>query len=277
MIGTIVACLKGCWGDGIPPARAVGVGVAGQLDAHGTVLFAPNLRWRSVPLARRLAKATHLPVTALNDVKAATYGEWRFGAGRGAQNLVCIFVGTGIGGGIIADGVLQFGANGTCGELGHITIEFGGRPCHCPNRGCLEAYVGGWAIAERAQEAARARPRAARELLRRAGGPEMITSRTVEEAYYAGDPLSGELVAETLDRLAAGLVSVANAINPEVIVLGGGVMEGFPTVFPTLRRSVRAQGLRAAVKALRIVPAGLGGSSGIVGSATWAIDRAGQR
>lgn len=272
VIETILDCLQGCWGERIPAARAIGIGVAGQLDRNGTVLFAPNLRWRNLPLARRLARATGRPVTALNDVKAATYGEWRFGAGKGTREFVCIFVGTGVGGGIVSEGSLRFGATGVAGELGHITIRVGGRPCHCTNRGCLEAYVGGWAIAARAQEAALARPKAGRELLRLAGNRTAITSRTVEQAFLLGDPLAKDLVQETSEYLAAGLVSVANAINPQVIVLGGGVMEGYPSLFGPLRRAVRSQGLRAAVKDLRIVPAGLGGSSGIVGSGAWAMD-----
>ena len=274
VIGSIIECLRGCWGPGIPRAQAIGIGVAGQLDHHGTVLFAPNLRWRNVPLAREVGRAARLPVTAVNDVKAATYGEWKFGAGRGTRDFVCIFVGTGVGGGIVAGGTLQFGAAGTAGELGHITIEVGGRKCHCPNYGCLEAYVGGWAIAERAQEAVQAHPRQGQWLLRHAGSVSAITSKSVEEAYDAKDPLARALVGETVERLAAGLVSVANAIDPEVIVLGGGVMEGFPSLFSRIRTAVRARGLRAAVKDLRIVPAGLGGSSGIVGAATLAMDAA---
>ncbi len=277
VIEAITDCLRQCWGEGLPPARAIGIGVAGQLDRTGTVRFAPNLRWRDVPLARRLARVTHRPVTAVNDVKAATYGEWKFGAGRGTRDLVCVFVGTGVGGGIVADGALRFGATGTMGEVGHMTIEVGGRKCHCPNRGCLEAYVGGWAIAARAREAARAQPRRARALIRLAGGVGRISSQSVEEAYHARDPVACAIVEETIDRLAAGLVSLVNAIDPEMIVLGGGVIEGFPSLLAPVRRKVLARGLRAAVKDLRIVPAGLGGSSGIVGAASLAVDAVGQR
>lgn len=277
VVGTIVDCLRSCWTEGVPPVRAIGIGVAGQLDRKGTVLFAPNLRWRSFPLARQVERATGLPVTAINDVKAATYGEWKFGAGRGSSDLICVFIGTGVGGGIVTDGVLCLGATGTAGEVGHITIEVGGRKCHCPNRGCLEAYVGGWAIAERAREAARASPSEGRCLIRLAGTAHAISAKTVEEAYYARDPLARKLMAETIDRLAAGLVSLVNAIDPQRIVLGGGVMEGFPSLFGPIRRAVRARGLRAAVKDLRIVPAGLGGSSGIVGAATLAMDAVGRR
>lgn len=272
VIRTILDCLGSCWGQRMPSAQGIGIGVAGQLDEHGKVLFAPNLRWENVPLARLVSRATGIPVTAVNDVKAATYGEWKFGAGRGARDMVCIFVGTGVGGGIIEGGALRFGATGAAGELGHLTVRVGGRKCHCPNRGCLEAYVGGWGIAERAQEAARERPRAARAMVQMAGGVDRLTAQTVEEAYYAKDPLARSIMDETVEYLAAGLVSIANGLNPELIVLGGGVMEGFASLFGPIRRQVRRQGLRAAVKDLRIVPAGLGGSSGIVGSATLAMD-----
>ena len=159
IVGVIASCIKTCLGDPARGARAVGVGVAGQIrEGDGVLLSAPNLPWRNVPLAAKLAKATGLPSTVMNDVRAATLGEWKFGAGRGERDLVCVFIGTGVGGGIVADGQLRSGSSNTAGEVGHLTIVSDGRSCHCPNSGCLEAYVGGWAIAERAQELAKARP-----------------------------------------------------------------------------------------------------------------------
>ncbi len=154
VIADIVACVGECLGEGVRNAGALGVGVAGQIDAAtGTVRFAPNLGWRDVPLRAELERTLRLPVVVVNDVRAATFGEWAHGAGKGVNDLVCLFIGTGIGGGVVSGGQLLEGCCNMAGELGHMTIVAGGRPCHCPNRGCLEAYVGGWSIAERAQDA----------------------------------------------------------------------------------------------------------------------------
>jgi glucokinase len=256
----------------VPEALAVGVGVAGQVDKAGTVAFAPNLRWHDVPLGREIAKATDCPVRVTNDVRAITYGIWRHGAGKGIDDLVCIFIGTGVGGGIIAEGRLRTGANGTAGEVGHMTIEAGGRKCTCPNRGCWEAYVGGWAIAQRAREAVAQDPGTARELLARAGGTvTQITAQTVEEAYATGDALAVRIVRETVGYLADGLVSVVNAFDPRVIVLGGGVMMGGLSGFlDEINDAVRARALPSAARGLRIVPAKLSEYSGVLGAATYA-------
>lgn len=257
------------------PPSAVGVGVAAQTDDRGSVVASPNLRWTSIPLARWLRQRTHLPVVATNDVRAATYGEWHFGAGRGARDLVCVFVGTGVGGGIVADGRLRFGATQTAGELGHLTIVHGGRPCHCPNRGCLEAYVGGWAIGERAREAVRREPGRGVGLVRLAGHMNRITARTVTGAAEHGDPLAAEIVRETVDHLASGLVGIVNVVNPRVIVLGGGVVEGLPGLLATLRTRLARRALAAAVDGLTLVRARLGGDAGVIGAAALARSPAG--
>lgn len=270
VIDEIVGCIEARWGDSLPRSQPVGVGVAGQVGRDGTVLFGPNLRWHDVPLGARLARALERPVAVLNDVQAATFGEWKLGAGRGTDDLVCLFVGTGVGGGIVADGRLRHGATGTAGELGHLTVERNGRKCTCPNSGCLEAYAGGWAIAERAREAVAADPGRGRRLVALAGSPRAITSETVEEAYRAGDPLARGIVAVTREYLAAGLVSIVNAIDPAMIVLGGGVLTGYRSLIDDLARDVRPRALAAAVDGLRIVRAGLGPESGLVGAAAFA-------
>lgn len=273
VIDDVVERIDRRWTGRLPASRPLGIGVAGQVDRDGTVLFGPNLRWHDVPLGPRLGRALGRPVAVLNDVQAATYGEWRHGAGRGTDDLVCVFVGTGVGGGIVAEGKLRHGATGTAGEVGHLTVERNGRKCRCPNSGCLEAYAGGWAIAERAREAVVADRRRGRHLLSLAGARSRITSETVEEAYRAGDPLARELMEETRDYLAAGLVSIVNAFDPAKVVLGGGVLSGYPWLVPALEREVRTHALAAAVRGLRIVPAALGPQSGIVGAAAFARER----
>ncbi len=270
VIADVVATIRSRWSDALPADRPLGIGVAGQIASDGTVLFGPNLNWHQVPLRAELERSLDRPVSVLNDVRAATYGEWKHGAGQHSEDLVCLFVGTGVGGGIVADGRLRHGATGTAGELGHLSVARDGRQCRCPNRGCLEAYAGGWAIADRAREAVSADPARGRRLRELAGSLEAITSETVEVAFRAGDPLARDLVRETTAYLADGLVSIANALNPSTIVLGGGVVSGYPSLIGTLQAEVRRRALPAAVKGLRVVPAALGGESGLIGAASFA-------
>ena len=253
------------------PAQALGVGVAGQIErATGSVSFAPNLGWTNVPFKAILQKALDVPVVVTNDVRAATWGEWRHGSGSGTDDMVCIFVGTGVGGGVVTGGRVIEGHGNAAGELGHITIVAGGRQCRCRNRGCLEAYVGGWAIAERAQEAAGADPQAGRELIHLAGGVDRVSAATVSEAYAAGDRLARDLVDETGRYLADGVVGIVNVFNPRLLVMGGGVVEGIPHLASRLEPAVRARALPAVLESLRIATAELGGKAGVVGAAALA-------
>lgn len=249
---------------------ALGVGIAAQVRADGTVLHAPNLGWTDVPLARRLRRALGVPTLVVNDVQAIAFGEWKFGAGRGEPELLCVFVGTGVGGGLVYNGRLHRGSAGSAGEIGHLTIEVGGRLCTCGQRGHLEAYAGGWAIARRAQEAVRDRPAAGRELRARAGATSRISAETVAESFHAGDRLAGRLVEETALYLGAGLASAANLLGPGRIVLGGGVVDGIPELVAKVRRIVQRQALGSASRHLSIVPSRLGKVAGVIGAAALA-------
>lgn len=251
----------------------IGIGVAGQVEADsGTVRFAPNLDWRDVPLRLDLEKLTDLRVAVVNDVRAAMWGEWLFGAGRGSRELVCIFVGTGIGGGIISGGRVLEGCSNTAGEIGHMTIDLNGPLCHCGNRGCLEAIAGGWAIAKKTQEMVRSHPVSGAAILHlAAGNVEDITARTLVRAYYAGDALAREIMDEVADALAAGTASLVNAFNPCRIVLGGGIIEGMPELAQRISRGVRARALAAALGELVIIPSKLGNDAGVIGAAAMAI------
>ena len=271
VVDDIVRCVRSCLSQASRRAVAAGVGVAGQVDPEtGVVRSAPSLDWREVPLRERLEDALDLPVTVANDVRAITHGVWTHGAGRGTDNLVVVFVGTGIGGGIVSDGHVLEGGQGLAGELGHTTLMPYGRSCRCRSRGCWEAYAGGWALGERARQAARTDPEAGAALIERAGDVESITGRTVHEAYDEGDPLATRLVDATAEYLGLGLASVVNAVNPERVVLGGGVIEGHPSYAEEARRIVRAQALRPAADEVEIVTSELGGRAGTVGAATMA-------
>jgi len=251
-------------------AAALGIGVAAQVDADGIIHASPNLGWQNFQLKEQLEKQLGLPVTVTNDVNAAVWGEWRYGAGMGADELAALFVGTGIGGGVITGGRLFTGCNNIAGELGHMTIVYGGRKCRCPNRGCLEAYAGGWAIAERAQETIKRFPKEGRRLLSLAGQVHKVSAETVSKAYHEGDLLAKKLVEETARYLGAGVVSIVNAFNPCVLVLGGGVIEGIPELVPLVEQFTKDRALEAAVDRLKIVKSALGVNAGAIGAAALA-------
>ncbi len=271
-IDDIIESVNICLGESGKKASAIGIGVAGQIDNNrGIVLSSPNLPdWNDVPLCSRLENALNLPARINNDVRVITLGEWQHGAGKGVDDLVCIFVGTGVGGGVVSKGHLLEGCNNTAGELGHLTIVAGGRKCHCPNEGCLEAYTGGWAIAERAQDAVQANPSAGQTMISMAGDIPSISSITVSQAFYNQDPLAMRMVKDTSRYLAAGLVSIVNAFNPCLIILGGGVIRGLPELVAMAEKRVRVMALQAPVKNLRITTAALGNKAGVIGAAVLA-------
>lgn len=248
-------------------ANAFGVGIAAQIDRDGFIFGSPNLGWKNFSLKQKLQEHLDLPVFITNDVRAATWAEWRFGAGKGVDDLVVLFVGTGIGGGVITEGQLLSGCNNSGAELGHVTLVYDGRKCRCPNSGCLEAYAGGWAIAERAQKAVAEDSEAGSLLLSLAGAVENITSATVSQAYYKQDQLAIRLVEETGKYLAAGAISVVNAFNPCCLVLGGGVIEGIPELVEIVENELPTRALKSAVTKLKIVKAKLGNNAGAIGAA----------
>jgi glucokinase len=251
-------------------AQALGIGAAGQVDSEGVIRAAPNLPFKNEPIQKRLEAELGIPVVVTNDVRAATYGEWKYGSGKEENNLVVVFVGTGIGGGVICDGRLLGGCTNTFGELGHITLVADGRTCRCPNNGCIEAYAGGWAIAERAQEAVAKDPIGGEMLVSLAGGVKKITAETVSTAYSGGDQMARRIVEETGEYLGAGIVGIVNAFNPCLLVLGGGVIEGIPDLIAMVEAIVREKALKPNLDRLSVVKARLGGKAGVVGAAALA-------
>jgi len=271
VIRTIVAEVQELRARAAEKPHSVGIGVAGQVDNRGVVRFAPNLDWREVSLGPPLADAIGLPVRVINDVRASTIGEWRFGAARGERDIVCIRIGTGVGGGIISGHRLLLGDTNAAGELGHITVVTGGRKCTCPNSGCLEAYVGGWAIAERAREAAERSPAEAAGSLEhaRAGGSG-LDAGTLWRLASDGDPFAQRLMAETRTYLAAGLVAIANIFNPRLIVAGGGVVRSTGRLFEEAVEMARPHILPSIAAGLQSTRAQLEANAVAVGAAAWA-------
>lgn len=252
-------------------ARIVGVGIGspGPLDTRtGVVILTPNLGWTDMPLRDRIATALGLPATLDNDANCALAGEAWVGAARGARHAVAFTLGTGIGGGIIVDGQLVHGASDVAGEIGHMTIETNGRRCGCGNDGCLEAYASGPAIARRAAEAIEA---GAESSLRTT--PLAVTAETVFQAAADGDPLALEVVQDTARYLGVGVANLINILNPEVVVICGGVTRAGERLFAPLRREVARRAFRPAVQACRILPGELPGTAGVVGAAKVFRDR----
>ena len=245
----------------------IGIGAPGPLDRdHGIVVVAPNLGWKDFPLRDRITSRFGLPATLDNDANCATVGEWWLGAARGGRNVVGITIGTGIGGGLIINEQLYHGASDVAGEIGHTTIDVNGRHCKCGNYGCLEAYASGPAIATRAREALMREDTASLMPALVDGLLDKITAELVYDAAKKGDGLANEIVRDTARYLGAGIASLLNVINPDVVVIAGGVTRAGDALFAPLRTEVRRRAFSPAVKAARIVPAELPGTAGIVGA-----------
>lgn len=256
------------------PIAGVGVGMAGQIDAEsGMVYFAPNLKWKDIPLQAMLHEALKLPVVVTNDVRAVTWAEWLYGSGKNSSDLICIFIGTGVGSGVVSGGNLLTGFTNSAGEIGHMTIDLHGADCTCGNRGCLETLAAGWGIARRAREAALKDSTAGQMLVQSAGSPEAISARQVIQCAQAGDALSVRIMSEAAEALIAATVSVVNAFNPQFIILGGGIIQGMPELIQKIEIGVRKRALKTATSQLKIVRAALKEDAGVIGAATLALNR----
>lgn len=245
----------------------VGIGSPGPLDRKtGTVIATPNLGWRNFPLRDLISNAVHLPATLDNDANCATYGEWWLGAGRGTQTLVGFTLGTGIGGGIVLNGEIFHGCSDIAGEIGHMTIEANGRKCKCGNYGCLEQYASGPAIAMRAVEGIEA---GAETMLAEMvnGKLEDITAALVYEATVLGDAYAREVLVDAARFLGAGVANLINILNPEMVVISGGVTRAGEHLFVPLQAEVRRRAFKSAQECCRIVSAELPGTAGVVGAA----------
>ncbi len=266
----------------LPPGTAmlaIGVGAAGQIDRKtGVVLDAPNLGVHNMPLGDILHQQFNVPVSVGNDVEVAALGESLYGAGRGYNNFVCLFVGTGIGSGIVQNGRMYTGFTGTAGEIGHITIQAGGRICGCGSRGCLEAYASRTAItrailAEIHHGRASVLSDDAARLLK--DGDTVIRSGILASAIQQHDELVTEVVTEAADYLGYGLASVMNFYNPDCIILGGGVIEAIDLLFEAAMHRARTAALAASARKTPILRARLGDFSGVVGAACLAAQATG--
>ena len=256
---------------------AVGVGVPCVVAPGSGVAMACNhFPLVDVPLRDLLAERLGLPIVVDNDATAALVAEWRYGAARGARNVVMLTIGTGVGGGMVVDGHVARGASGAAGELGHIVIDESGPPCpgNCPNHGCLEAFVSGPALASEGRARAEADPQSG--LGRALAAGREITGPLVTELAHDGDDAAGAAVAALGRHLGVGIASFVNVFNPEVVVVGGGLIAAGELMLAPARAVVAERALVPARDQVRIVAARFGDESGMLGAAALAFAVAGE-
>ncbi len=252
---------------------AVGIGAAGFVDASRSVVtFSPHLAWRDEPLRAAVADRIRLPVVVDNDANTAALAESRFGAGAGHRYVLCVTLGTGIGGALVIDHRVFRGANGMAGEFGHIQVVEDGHRCPCGNRGCWEQYASGNALVREARELISAGSPHAHRLSELVGGdPALLTGPQITEAARAGDPLSVELLVDVGRWLGVGLAGMTAAFDPSCIVVGGGVSAAGELLLAPAReafaRALVGRGYRTEPV---IVAAALGPEAGFVGAADMA-------
>ncbi len=251
----------------LDPVKACGVSFGGPVDfvrQRVTSLHASG--WKDFPLARWVQDTLDLPCRLDNDANAGAFGEYHYGAGRGTTSMVYVTLSTGVGSGVICNGNLLRGKDGMAGELGHVPIADSGELCSCGNRGCMETYCSGRAIESRAREWAGRRPGRVGRMFELSGDGE-ITAKAVLTAAAEGDSAAGNIVQEVSRWLARGLLIVIRLLNPDLIVLGGGVAQAGSTLLDPVRESLEELAARAVRHTTKVVLAELGNDSPLYGAA----------
>ena len=245
----------------------IGVAAAGQIDEKSkSILFSPNLGWRNVPLKDDIEKSCGIETFVENDVNAATYGEWKFGLKGISRDVIGVFVGTGIGGGLIFNGRLYRGFSNVGGELGHITVNPYGYRCRCGNTGCFEAYCGGSYVVERVKAEIKKGYRGKLwDILE--DRPDLLHTGHIEEGYLLGDELCVKSWTEMIEYMGASLATLVNLLNPGIIMLGGGVVYGSKYLVEQVKAVMERRAMKASLKGLKIEKARLGEDAGIIGAA----------
>ncbi len=245
--------------------EGIGFGFPGQVDyQQGIVRLAPNIPgWVNIPIAKVFEEEFNIPTRVDNDVRCAALGELNFGAGKGCQNLICITVGTGIGSGLVINGKLVRGASNSAGEIGHIKLDmYGGPLCGCGDRGCLEAFASGPSIVSMAEEYIKGgKSTKYREL----ANPD-ITPYIVSEAAKQGDRVAQKIFTIMGEYIGIGLTSVVNLLNPEKIIIGGGVADAGDILLSPIRETIAKRAIPISASAVEIVSAQLGNTAGVIGA-----------
>jgi glucokinase len=247
----------------------VGVGVAGLVEFDKGILHeAPNLPgWIRVPVKEELEKRLEMSVLVENDANAAALGEYAYGAGKGVTEMLMVTLGTGVGGGLVLRGRVYHGAIGAAGEFGHMTIQFNGPLCGCGRRGCVEAFVGKQGILRSVRE----KLESGRKSLLCEINPSKRTPKDVSEAALHDDAVAMEVLAEAGMHLGVGIGNVANLLNIQRAVVGGGVAKAGEYILGPARKSLQSVALETAARWIEVVPAVLGDKAGLVGAAHLAM------
>lgn len=256
--------------------HGIGIGCPGPIDmVNGIVHELPNIGWKDVPIKERLEKEFGVPVALLNDVDAGTYAEYRVGAGVDARCVVGVFAGTGIGGGCVYEGEILRGKNSSAFEIGHVQVMSNGPRCGCGQRGCLESVASRLWIAS---QAARAAYRGEAPHLLEAAGTDLakIRSGALKQSIAAGDEAVEDVIGEAARYIGIAIAGVVNLMCPEIIVLGGGLVEAMPELFVDhVFESANKRVMPAYVDTFKVVPAKLEDDAGVLGAALWAEHKIG--
>ncbi len=255
----------------------IGIGVPGVLDLdNGVTKFLPNLpgNWLEIPLAQTIQNMTGLPVHLLNDVRAITYGEWQFGAGKGSDSMACFAIGTGIGGGLVINNELVLGIGGTAGELGHITVDYNGPVCGCGNKGCVETLASGPAIAAMGIKAV---SQGLTTSIGQLSGYDLnlITPELIYRAAVDGDAIALDIYRQAGFYLGIAIANVLVSVGTRKVVIAGGVAQAGNLLLDSAKKTVLERVKMMPVEQVEIVPAKLGTQAGIIGVAMWASHRIG--
>ncbi|WP_269865457.1 ROK family protein [Paenibacillus caseinilyticus] len=249
----------------------MGMGIPGLLDPQeGRSIFSPNFpQWEDIHVVREMQSEFSFPVWIDNDVRVNLYGEWLFGAGRGYRNIVLLTLGTGVGSGIVADGRVLYGHTSSAGELGHMNMYREGRPCRCGSSGCLGRYVSATGMVQSLKEELEAgQPSIISSWIQ--GEYHRLTSQLISEAYDQGDALAIEVMHETGRLLGFGLSNVINLLNPELLIIGGGMSAAGDRLLHSVRDTIGKHALKLSSQGCAVVQASLGSRAGMVGAAAYA-------
>lgn len=258
------AIMKGLRSNSI---EGIGIGAAGDIDQdRGVVRFSPNLLWKDVPIVRLIREKFNLKVVLDNDANAAAWATYILETGRKVKNLLCITLGTGVGGGIILNGRIYHGASGSAGEIGHMTLNPQGQRCRCGNYGCLETYIGSAYIVKKAIREIR---KGEKSLIKKIAGGNLksVTPETIQAAALKGDKLARRIWKEAGEYLGIALSGVINLLNPEVIVFGGGVARAGELIFKPMKAEIRKRTFKTPFEKVKFTCTRFGEDLGVIGAA----------
>jgi glucokinase len=258
------AIMKGLRSNSI---EGIGIGAAGDIDQdRGVVRFSPNLLWKDVPIVRLIREKFNLKVVLDNDANAAAWATYILETGRKVKNLLCITLGTGVGGGIILNGRIYHGASGSAGEIGHMTLNPQGQRCRCGNYGCLETYIGSAYIVKKAIREIR---KGEKSLIKKIAGGNLksVTPETIQAAALKGDKLARRIWKEAGEYLGIALSGVINLLNPEVMVFGGGVARAGELIFKPMKAEIRKRTFKTPFEKVKFTCTRFGEDLGVIGAA----------